>query len=49
VEFISGRTGKILCDGKEIGVIGEVSPRVLKNWGINKPVVSLELDVEGFI
>jgi phenylalanyl-tRNA synthetase beta chain len=45
-EFITGRTGKIIVDKKQIGIIGEVSPRVLKNWSINMPVVALELDLE---
>ena len=44
--FIIGRAGKLLIDGKEVGIIGEIAPRVLKNWGINMPVVALELNIE---
>jgi len=44
--FISGRAGKILVGKKEIGMIGEVAPRILKNWGINMPVVALEINIE---
>jgi len=44
--FIIGRVGRIVVNGIEIGVIGEVAPRVLKNWGINMPVVALELNIE---
>lgn len=41
--YIIGRCGKILVDGEEVGRIGEVAPRVLRNWKIRMPVVGLEL------
>ena len=44
--FIIGRAGKIIVNGIEIGIIGEIAPRVLKNWGINMPVVALEMNIE---
>jgi phenylalanyl-tRNA synthetase beta chain len=44
--LISGRAGKIIVDGKEAGFIGEVSPRVLKNWKIGIPAVAFELDLK---
>lgn len=44
--FITGRVGKIIITGVEVGIIGEVAPRVLKNWGINMPVVALEMNIE---
>lgn len=47
--FISGRAGQIIFNGKTIGVIGEISPRVLKNWNINMPVVAFELNIESLI
>lgn len=43
--FILGRVGKILVNKKEVGRIGEVAPRVLKNWKINLPVSAIELDL----
>jgi phenylalanyl-tRNA synthetase beta chain len=46
--FIKGRCGKIIVDGKAIGHIGEVAPRVLKNWKLKFPAVAFELDV-GFL
>jgi len=46
--YIAGRVGKIIVDGVDIGFIGEVAPRVLKNWKIKMPVVSLEI-VLGFL
>jgi phenylalanyl-tRNA synthetase beta chain len=44
--YISGRVGKILSEGKEIGYIGEIAPRVLKNYKIKMPVVALEIDLD---
>ncbi len=44
--FIDGRAGKLLIDGKEIGVIGEIHPQVLKNWHLKMPVSACEIDLE---
>jgi len=44
--FIPGRVGIIKVQGKEIGRIGEIAPRVIKNWKIKAPVAAFELDVE---
>lgn len=44
--FIIGRVGEILINSKKLGVIGEVHPQVLTNWGLNVPVAALELDLE---
>lgn len=41
--YIAGRIGKIIVDKKEIGKIGEIAPRVLKNWKIKVPVAGIEL------
>jgi phenylalanyl-tRNA synthetase beta chain len=41
--FIPGRVGKIIVNGEAIGVIGEVHPAVLENWGIEMPVSAFEL------
>lgn len=43
--YISGRVAKIKVDGKDVGFIGEIAPRVLKNWKIKMPVVAFELDL----
>ncbi len=43
--YISGRVGKILVDGVEVGRVGEIAPRVLRNWGIGMPVVGFEFDL----
>ena len=44
--YIEGRVGEIIFNGKNIGYIGEIAPRVLKNWKIKTPVVSLEMNVD---
>ncbi len=46
--YILGRVGKILVNKKEVGRIGEIAPRVLKNWKISLPVSSIEMDL-GFL
>ena len=43
--YIIGRCGRILVDRKEVGRIGEIAPRVLKNWKIRMPVVALEIGI----
>jgi len=44
--YIIGRCGKIIVDGKDIGFIGEVAPRVLKNWKIKMPTAALEIKLD---
>ncbi|MBI4895581.1 MAG: phenylalanine--tRNA ligase subunit beta [Candidatus Aenigmarchaeota archaeon] len=44
--FINGRTAKIIVDGREIGIVGEVHPQVLNNFGLEKAVVAFELDAD---
>lgn len=44
--FIEGRCGKIIINNKEIGVLGELQPFILKNNKIKMPTASLELNIE---
>ena len=44
--FIDGRTGTIIVNEKEVGVMGEISPFVIKNNKIKMPISSLELDID---
>ena len=44
--FIGGRAASILADGKKIGHFGEISPRVLRNFKLEEPVVAIEMDME---
>ena len=44
--FIEGRAVKIKHNNKEIGILGEVSPQIIKNWRIKMPVASLEINID---
>ena len=44
--FISGRSGVIIINKKEVGIIGEINPKVLENFGLEMPVAALELNLE---
>ncbi|KPU63019.1 phenylalanyl-tRNA synthetase [Thermococcus sp. EP1] len=46
--FIPGRAGEIIVEGKSIGIIGEVHPQVLENWGIEMPVAAFEVFLRPF-
>jgi len=43
--FIQGRVGEIIINNKSVGIIGEISPTVLKNNKIKMPVASLEINI----
>ena len=41
--FVEGRAAKIIVNNTEVGVLGEVSPQVLENFGIGYPIVAFEI------
>ena len=41
--FIPGRCAAITIDGRVSGVIGELHPAVLENWGISRPASAFEI------
>ncbi|GAG26262.1 unnamed protein product, partial [marine sediment metagenome] len=41
--FIEGRAGEIHVRGKSVGCFGEVSPEVLSNFAMARPVVAFEV------
>ena len=43
--YIEGRVGKIMSEGKELGIIGEIHPQVLENWKLENPVIAFEMEV----
>lgn len=47
--FIEGRTAEILLNGKCLGFIGEIHPKILKNWKIKMPVALFEIEVEDIL
>ena len=44
--FIEGRMGEIVAENTVLGIIGEIHPAVLEQWGITVPVVAAEINVE---
>ena len=44
--FIDGRTAEIKLENKHLGFLGELHPKVLKNWKIKMPVAIFEINLE---
>ncbi len=44
--FVPGRAARILFDGVPAGLLGEVHPAVLANWGIQMPCAAAEVDLD---
>ena len=44
--FLEGRAGRILSNGRPVGLIGELHPEVLEHWQIGMPSVVFELEVD---
>jgi len=42
-DFIEGRSARIKIDGEVRGYFGEISPKILTNFGIGYPIVAFEL------
>jgi phenylalanyl-tRNA synthetase beta chain len=43
--FIEGRRADILVNGTKVGVMGELYPQVIVNFGLGQPVVGFEIDL----
>jgi phenylalanyl-tRNA synthetase beta chain len=46
IHFIEGRTASIIFEDKEIGIVGEIHPKILRNWKIKMPVALFEIDLK---
>lgn len=44
--FIPGRCAKIISAGRQVGIMGEVNPVVLENWGIQVPCTACEVNLD---
>lgn len=44
--FVPGRSAAFDVDGKQLGILGEVHPEVLSNYGLTYPVALAELTLE---
>jgi phenylalanyl-tRNA synthetase beta chain len=47
--FIKGRCAQILYNNRRIGIMGEIHPGVLENWGIQMPCACAEVDLEALL
>ncbi|NIM46726.1 MAG: phenylalanine--tRNA ligase subunit beta [Candidatus Aenigmarchaeota archaeon] len=44
--FMETRCGEIFINGKQIGFFGEIHPKILENWKLEKPVIGFEIKVD---
>ena len=44
--FLETRCGEILVNEKAVGFFGELHPKVLENWKLEKPVIVFEIKIE---
>ncbi len=47
--FLSGRVGRIIVKGIDCGIIGEMHPKVLENWGLTVPTAGFEISVDAIL
>ncbi|MEM4704359.1 MAG: phenylalanine--tRNA ligase subunit beta, partial [Candidatus Bathyarchaeia archaeon] len=47
--FIEGRTAAVLVDNRNVGVLGEINPKVLSAWKLENPVAAFELNMDALI
>ncbi len=47
--FLKGRVASIRTKNREIGIVGEIHPEVLNNFGLENPTVAFEINLETLI
>ena len=47
--FVPGRGARVMLDGKEIGIFGEMAPSVVVAYEITHPIIFMELDLEPIV
>jgi phenylalanyl-tRNA synthetase beta chain len=45
IHFIQGRTAEIFFNKESIGFLGEIHPKILRNWRIKMPIALLEISL----
>ena len=43
--FLEGRTGEVMSGLKRLGVVGELHPKIIREWGLSLPVAAFELEI----
>jgi phenylalanyl-tRNA synthetase beta chain len=44
--FIEGRVGKVIINRTEVGILGEIHPKVLETWTLENPVAAFEVNMD---
>ncbi|MEM3627161.1 MAG: phenylalanine--tRNA ligase subunit beta [Candidatus Bathyarchaeia archaeon] len=47
--FIEGRVGTVTIGGANVGILGEIHPKVLEAWKLENPVAAFELNMQNLI
>lgn len=47
--FMDGRVGRIVVGNKDVGIVGELHPQVLENWGMETPISAAEIYLESIL
>ena len=47
--FIKGRVGAPVLNDHEVGVLGEIHPKVLEAWELENPAAAFELNLQRII
>ena len=43
--FLEGRTGKVISEEKPLGIVGELHPKIIREWGLSLPIAAFELEI----
>jgi phenylalanyl-tRNA synthetase beta chain len=44
--FIEGRAGRVMVNGAEVGIVGEINPLVLEQWKLENPAAAFEVNFQ---
>jgi phenylalanyl-tRNA synthetase beta subunit len=47
--FIDGRVGATIVEKTNVGILGEIHPKVLELWKLENPTAAFELDIDRII
>jgi phenylalanyl-tRNA synthetase beta chain len=47
--FLDGRVASIMVGDQRLGVVGEIHPEVLNNFGVENPTMAFEINLEALI
>jgi phenylalanyl-tRNA synthetase beta chain len=43
--FLEGRTGKVMSEERSLGIVGELHPRIIREWGLSLSIAAFELEI----